>query len=121
MDRDWLQRQRPALLPLDFTARSHSRNVRNTGLPTRAVREFDPSTACAVRAQPYRLVVEDFRGSFSTEHGVGPRNADYGDRYISALQKDLAGGTLQLLDPLQLCEAFDFHADSSAATKVPLP
>lgn len=56
----------------------------------------------------YALAVERFDGSFSAEHGVGPHNLAYYQRYTCEAAKEVAGGIKRLLDPLALCGSVDF-------------
>ena len=50
----------------------------------------------------YALAVERFRGSFSAEHGVGPHNQAFYDRYTPALVKDVCRILKERLDPAGL-------------------
>ena len=44
-----------------------------------------------VRAHIFSAAVERFGGSFSAEHGIGPRNSGYYDRWTSPVVRTLAG------------------------------
>jgi FAD/FMN-containing dehydrogenase len=44
-------------------------------------------------------VVHDFGGSFSAEHGIGPKNADAYTRYVPAPIRDIAQALKHRLDP----------------------
>jgi FAD/FMN-containing dehydrogenase len=65
--------------------------------------EDAPRPAAALKAllQPevYRLAVERFRGSFSAEHGVGPHNQAFYDRYTPELVRDICRALKARLDP----------------------
>jgi FAD/FMN-containing dehydrogenase len=43
-----------------------------------------------------------YQGSFSAEHGIGPYNQKYYQRYTSPMQKHLSGQIQELLDPENL-------------------
>ena len=47
----------------------------------------------------YDLAVTRFRGSFSAEHGVGPHNQAFYDRYTPALVKEICATLKARLDP----------------------
>jgi FAD/FMN-containing dehydrogenase len=47
----------------------------------------------------YELAVERYRGSFSAEHGVGPHNQAFYDRYTPALVQDVCRTLKARLDP----------------------
>jgi FAD/FMN-containing dehydrogenase len=47
----------------------------------------------------YELAVTRFRGSFSAEHGIGPHNQAFYDRYTPALVKEVCGILKDRLDP----------------------
>lgn len=44
-------------------------------------------------------MTRDFAGSFSAEHGVGPKNADACRRYVPQPVRDLAANLEHHLDP----------------------
>ncbi|WP_293645324.1 FAD-binding oxidoreductase [Sphingopyxis sp. RIFCSPHIGHO2_12_FULL_65_19] len=52
----------------------------------------------AVRRQLYDLVVRDFGGTFSAEHGVGPSNQEFYDRYTPEAQRMLSSLLKEGLD-----------------------
>ncbi|MES2784347.1 MAG: DUF1338 family protein [Pseudomonadota bacterium] len=72
---------------------------------------FDATRVESLRQQLYRLVVEEFGGSFSAEHGIGPHNQSSYDRFTSAVEKCLAGKIQRLVDPMRLCGVVDFGAE----------
>ena len=51
-----------------------------------------PAFERAVRDWVYEVAVADYGGSFSAEHGIGPRNQMYYDTYTSPKNKALAAG-----------------------------
>jgi FAD/FMN-containing dehydrogenase len=62
-----------------------------------------PRSAAELKAelQPhiYDLAVRDFRGSFSAEHGVGPHNQAFYDRYTPELVREVCRALKARLDP----------------------
>jgi FAD/FMN-containing dehydrogenase len=60
-----------------------------------------PAAELKAELQPllYDLAVTRFRGSFSAEHGVGPHNQAFYDRYTPALVQDLCRLLKERLDP----------------------
>ncbi|MDR0225380.1 MAG: FAD-binding oxidoreductase [Burkholderiaceae bacterium] len=69
---------------------------------------YDAATVQALRDRIYAMVVEEFGGSYSAEHGVGPHNLAYYRRYASPAARRLAQGLRRLVDPAQLCGSVDF-------------
>ncbi len=65
-------------------------------------KETTPPTAelkQELQARIYELAVTRFGGSFSAEHGIGPHNQLYYDRYTPDLVKRLCGALKAQLDP----------------------
>ena len=60
-----------------------------------------PTTELKAELQPrlYDLAVTRFRGSYSAEHGVGPHNQGFYDRYTPELVKALCRTLKERLDP----------------------
>jgi FAD/FMN-containing dehydrogenase len=60
-----------------------------------------PTAELKAELQPriYELAVTEFRGSFSAEHGVGPHNQAFYDRYTPALVQDVCRALKTRLDP----------------------
>jgi FAD/FMN-containing dehydrogenase len=60
-----------------------------------------PAAELKKELQPriYELAVTEFRGSFSAEHGVGPHNQAFYDRYTPALVQDVCRALKARLDP----------------------
>jgi FAD/FMN-containing dehydrogenase len=60
-----------------------------------------PAAELKAELQPllYELAVARFRGSFSAEHGVGPHNQAFYDRYTPALVQDVCRALKARLDP----------------------
>lgn len=63
---------------------------------------YDAATVEQIRTLIYDLVVEKYQGSFSAEHGVGPYNLMYYQRYTSDTALALAGRLQTVLDPQRL-------------------
>jgi FAD/FMN-containing dehydrogenase len=60
-----------------------------------------PTPELKAELQPliYDLAVTRFRGSFSAEHGIGPHNQAFYDRYTPELIKEICGTLKARLDP----------------------
>jgi FAD/FMN-containing dehydrogenase len=60
-----------------------------------------PTPELKAELQPllYDLAVQGFRGSFSAEHGVGPHNQAFYDRYTPPLVKEICRTLKAELDP----------------------
>ncbi|VCU68943.1 putative FAD-linked oxidoreductase [Pigmentiphaga humi] len=76
--------------------------------PHDATPAYDADTVERLRVALYDLVVRDFGGSFSAEHGVGPYNARFYHRYASAESQALAGRVQRALDPARALGQVDF-------------
>lgn len=68
----------------------------------------------ALRQRLYDLVVYEFHGSFSAEHGVGPYNQDCYDRYTADAVLALSQRLKQVLDPDQRLGVVRFGPPSMA-------
>lgn len=73
-----------------------------------AAQAYDAAVVTALRDRIYAMVVHDFAGSYSAEHGIGPHNAAYYQQYTPAPARRLAHGLRQLTDPQLLCGTVDF-------------
>jgi len=60
---------------------------------------FDAEIAEAARAAVFVAVVEDYDGSFSAEHGIGPGNAYWYERLVPAETRALSGAVQRLMAP----------------------
>jgi FAD/FMN-containing dehydrogenase len=58
--------------------------------------------ADAIRAQVFEIVVDEFGGAFSAEHGIGPRNLAYYQRFTDTKTRALSGALQRLLAPAGL-------------------
>lgn len=61
--------------------------------------QFPPLRIETLRTAIYDLVVHHYRGSFSAEHGIGPFNQQYYDRYLGQAQQLLAARLQPAFDP----------------------
>lgn len=61
-----------------------------------------------MRDRLYALVIDEFNGSFSAEHGIGIHNMRYFRRYTAPVAMALKDCIRQLLDPMCLCGAVNF-------------
>jgi FAD/FMN-containing dehydrogenase len=59
-------------------------------------------TADAARSLVFEIAVERFGGSFSAEHGVGPRNINDYVRFTPAAVRSIAGRIQRLVAPVEL-------------------
>ncbi|QRF63355.1 FAD-binding oxidoreductase [Variovorax paradoxus] len=97
----------PALIVIDFG------HIADGGMHFNVVRPhetppLDVAQITKLRDTIYSLVVEVFGGSYSAEHGIGPHNLVYYQRYEDVESQVLAQGIRALLDPHALCGAVDF-------------
>jgi FAD/FMN-containing dehydrogenase len=69
------------------------------GLPIEAERK---PVIDAARLALYDLVIHDFGGTFSAEHGVGPHNQRFYDRYTPEAERALSKSLKALLDAQNL-------------------
>ncbi|RJF85803.1 FAD-binding oxidoreductase [Sphingomonas cavernae] len=65
----------------------------------RANGSLDPAVADAVRDHVFAKAVEQFGGSFSAEHGIGPRNIRQYARFVPEAVRDLSGKIQNLVAP----------------------
>jgi FAD/FMN-containing dehydrogenase len=65
-----------------------------------------------IRVAVFDIVVSRFGGTFSAEHGIGPRNQRYYQQYTPPGVLSVAGSIQRLLNPLQLGMAH-FGADTA--------
>jgi len=80
----------------------------NLAWPDEAARQYDTEMVTAVRERVYDTVVNQFGGSFSAEHGVGPYNLDYYRRYTPRSERHVASRLKDICDPKRLLGAIDF-------------
>lgn len=82
--------------------------------PSDAPMAYDPVTVSALRDDIYELVVSQFGGSFSAEHGVGPFNLRYYQRYTSRQEMLMAEQVRRITDPGLLCGGVNLGAPSAS-------
>ena len=61
--------------------------------------DFDSTIASNVREAIYELAVVKYRGSFSAEHGIGPHNQIYYDKFTADPIKAFAGQIANMFNP----------------------
>lgn len=110
-----LEAEHPHLRVTDFGHIADGGMHFNVIWPHDAVPDYDSEAVQVLRDRLYALVVDDFKGSFSAEHGIGPHNLRYYHRYTDPAAIALAHGIRELLDPLRLCGAVDFGPDPALA------
>ena len=71
--------------------------------------EYDAAVVNSARQLIYDRVVQNYGGSFSAEHGIGPHNVSYYKRYATPAERRLASGLKQLCDPKGILGAVDFR------------
>src|SRR5690606_10233160 len=89
----------PALRICDFG------HVGDGGLHFNLVAPSDDPAAGAidedlVRSFVYDTVVREFGGSFSAEHGIGPANVHFLERYADVKGQALSRAIFEVLDPV---------------------
>jgi FAD/FMN-containing dehydrogenase len=111
--RSWLAAEHPAITVFDFG------HLADGGLHFNLVgKPAGATTVPQLREQLYDLVVREFGGSFSAEHGVGSHNLASWRRHTPAAAQALAGRLQDLLDPNRLCASVDFRGP---AIETPAP
>ncbi|MDX3905992.1 MAG: FAD-binding oxidoreductase [Pigmentiphaga sp.] len=94
-----LERDFPWLRLFDFGHWADGGTHFNIVWPHDASIAYDPEQVERLRVAIYDLVVREFGGSFSAEHGVGPYNERFYHRYASPETQALAGRVQQAVDP----------------------
>jgi FAD/FMN-containing dehydrogenase len=97
----WLRKHYPTIVVCDFGHIGDGGLHFNMSWPWGAG-EPTPAQIRDIRTTLYDLVVQRYAGSFSAEHGIGPYNQDFYDRYTPVFQKGLIGVIKKTLDPLSL-------------------
>ena len=80
----------------------------NVVWPTNIDEQYDTAVVSKIREKIYDLVVKKYQGSFSAEHGVGPYNMEYYQKYSSVEAKNLSKQLQQGLDPKRLLGLVEF-------------
>lgn len=73
----FVRRDYPWLRICDFGHCGDGGDHFNLVWPHKATHAYDPAVAAEVRRRIYQILVRDYRGSFSAEHGIGPSNCMY--------------------------------------------
>lgn len=71
----------------------------NLAIAPAAQPQFPAERIEALRTALYDLVVQRYQGSFSAEHGIGPFNQHYYQRYTQPAQRALAARVQPVFDP----------------------
>lgn len=88
----------PALVPHDFGHIGDGGLHFNMVWPA-ALGALDPAIADRARDIVFAAAVDDYGGSFSAEHGIGPSNLRYYRRYVPGETRRLAGAVQRLAAP----------------------
>jgi FAD/FMN-containing dehydrogenase len=104
----WLSRSHPGIDVADFGHIGDGGMHFNLVCPkTRPITDTEIGD---IRGQAYEMAVREFGGSFSAEHGLGPYNQDYYDRFTTPESKLLGGALKSMLDPSGALGSFRFGA-----------
>ena len=82
----------------------------NLAIPEQLIADFPPLRINALRQEIYDLAVLEYKGSFSAEHGVGPFNQQFYERYTTPEQLALAARMQNVFDPERLLGVTSFAA-----------
>lgn len=111
--RSWIAQHHPRLEVIDFGHLADGGLHFNLAWP-RDAGEPDPEVTQVIRKEIYQLVVRQFGGSFSAEHGIGPYNQDFYRQYTPRSTLRLSGAIQRLLNPRSLCGTVQFGNESEA-------
>lgn len=100
----WLGRHYPNIVVADFGHIADCGMHFNLVWP-HACGPLAPADATRIREHLYDRVVRHWGGSYSAEHGIGPYNQAYYDRYTAPALKDVAAALKTALDPFGLMGA----------------
>lgn len=95
----WVRSRHPELLVCGFGHRGDGGDHFNLVIPHAHDHAFPPETVTAIREALYRMLVEDFDGSYSAEHGIGPVNLPHHRELADPTQQALSRLIQQCLDP----------------------
>ncbi|PEQ14088.1 hypothetical protein B2G71_00205 [Novosphingobium sp. PC22D] len=101
MARAALAREAPGFVPHDFGHIGDGGLHYNLVWPKRDG-PVDPERADRARALIFDMVVRDFGGSFSAEHGIGPRNMSFYARFVPEPLRRLAGAVQHVVAPRRM-------------------
>ncbi len=96
---DWLRGHHPDLLICGFGHRGDGGDHFNLVIPKDRDTDFPPEKVSAIRQALYRLLVEDFGGSYSAEHGIGPVNLSFHQSFADPAQQHFSRLIQRHLDP----------------------
>ncbi|MCZ4312214.1 FAD-binding oxidoreductase [Comamonadaceae bacterium G21597-S1] len=86
----------------------------NLAWPAAASPAYDASVVREVRDVIYDMVVNDFDGSFSAEHGIGPHNIAFYRVHTPPRTLRIAGRLQSLMDPARVWGGADFGPREAA-------
>ncbi len=95
----WVRAHFPELLICGFGHRGDGGDHFNLVIPRDQDTAYPPERVAAVREGVYRLLVEEFQGSYSAEHGIGPVNLSHHQRFADPAQQAMARLLQSHLDP----------------------
>ncbi|SFG52632.1 FAD/FMN-containing dehydrogenase [Novosphingobium sp. CF614] len=96
-----LKAEAPMLVPHDFGHIGDGGLHYNLVWPS-AAGPVDRTVVERTRSLIFDAVVREYGGSFSAEHGIGPRNIAHYPRFVPAPVRQLAGALQQLVAPVPL-------------------
>ena len=97
-----LERHYPGVKVFDFGHWGDGGLHFNLVVPQQLVDDFPPQRIHTLRQEIYDLAVHKYHGSFSAEHGVGPFNQQFYERYTAPESQALATRMQTVFDPAQL-------------------
>lgn len=92
----------PWLRICDFGHVGDGGNHFNLVWPHADAPDFDPDTVRRIRDTLNTLIVANYGGCFSAEHGIGPYNQAYYDRFVGGPARDAAACLSALFNPRRL-------------------
>lgn len=95
----WVRNHYPDLLICNFGHRGDGGDHFNLVIPKDHVAAFPAKNVTAIRAALYHLLVQDFGGSYSAEHGIGPINLPFHHQFADPAQQFISRLIQQRLDP----------------------
>ncbi|SFV00757.1 FAD-binding oxidoreductase [Pseudoduganella namucuonensis] len=105
---EWLSASHPGVRICDFGHVADGGLHYNLVAPKSGPLALDDEAVAELRTTLLDAVVRRFQGSFSAEHGIGPYNQAYYQRYTPAPVRRLAGELQQLMMPALRCRNVRF-------------
>lgn len=99
----WLAENFPEIEICDFGHVADGGLHYNLVAPNVGVGTLTPESIEALRTAVLDKVVEEFSGSFSAEHGIGPYNRAFYERYTPKAVRQLAGAIERVMMPATHC------------------